>query len=96
MHSIVQTYGKQLISELMDMIIISKYVDHTKARDLLIKYDLIKKSTKTIIADYTFKNNYWGNGNHHHLVNMKNGRNQSILRVSFRQSDIPQILEDIK
>jgi hypothetical protein len=93
MNHYVQTYGKQLIKELMDNMIINNGISDERARELLIKYGLISKRTKFIYAHCS----KWVSPkqNTFYTLDVNNGRGQNVLHFSFQESDIPQLLEDI-
>lgn len=94
----VQKYGKQLITELVDIMIISQRINNEDLRNLLIKHDVIKKSTKMIThhlssreANGRREDGNWGSIGVVHQITVYNGRSQKVFQFSFRQSEMEKI-----
>jgi len=86
--TIVQTFGKQFVSGLMDMLIIAKYFDNNRMRDLLLQCKMIKRSTKVITVNYAYLYD-----NEHRLI-IRNGNNIILFHISIHKDQIKQILEE--
>lgn len=102
MKDLIQKYGKQLIKELLDLMIISRRVDSESLRLTLIKYGVIKKTTKSLKAYFSryqesgkLPNGKWGMINDwENKLAIKNGRNQYVFPIiKFNDSELPKILE---
>lgn len=98
--SLVQKYGKQLISELISMAVINRKINQDYTRKLLIKHGVIKRSTKVIRGrvyinkTYGYVNNVWTNlGYDSYTVDIRNGRNKIIIHFIFTDKDLPHIME---
>lgn len=103
MNHYIQTYGKQLIKELMDIMCINKNITSDTARDLLIKYNIISKRTKIVNTYFCIDDVYgrvdgrWDKtGEKQYKLNIKNGRGTSVLYFIFKDSEIPSLLEEIE
>lgn len=91
--TLVQEYGKQLISGLMDMLIIAKRFDNELVRDLLLQCELIKRTTKTIqVTQYT--SNYGSNP--YRSIYIKNGRGMTLFSLTIYDNKIQEILEELR
>lgn len=101
---LVQKYGKQLIKELIDLMVISRRVEGESIRPLLIKNDIIKRSTKTVRAHFrryevrgTLPDGRWGaTGDFTNNLNVVNGRNQTIFNIKFKDSELPQVMKVLR
>lgn len=94
MISIIEKYGKQITKELLDIIIIKEKFNNNEVRDVLLKHNVIKKTTKTIDG-YVYNCN--GNTrNKKYTMNIRNGRGEVILNISFNELDIPTIINMLK
>ncbi len=96
MHPLVKKYGKQFMKDLLDMIFITKnsYINIRRfdVRDFMLKYKLITRNTKTALCKISKHRNY----HYTYYVDVYNGRNTNILHIQFPETEISQILEDIK
>ena len=99
---LVQKYGKPIIKELIDAMIINGNIKKLNLRDICLKYGLITKATK-IIRNYSYKctiNKDFINGRYveitpsiKYYIHIVNGRNQSLFYMDFKEQDIPHIIE---
>lgn len=102
--SLVQKHGKQLIKELIDTAIISKNLNSTQTRNLFLEHKVIKPSTKIIRAEYShweeesrMPNGSWGKtGDVTNRIYIRNGNGKQLFYISFKTSQLPQILEELK
>ncbi len=99
---LVQKYGKPIIKELMDGMIINGDLNKINLRDMFIKYGLITRRTK-IIRNYSYHNKTnrdFINGRYmevpeyiKYCIKIVNGKNQSLFFMNFKEQDIPHIME---
>ncbi len=84
----IDYYGKDFVEALIDQMVLTNEKFKTKdLRDLCLKHKVIKPSTKTVRGCFS-------NHNHNlHVLDIKNGRNETIIRISFNESEIPYIVE---
>ena len=92
----VQEYGKQLMSELMDIMLISKKLSNEDASNLMLKYGYVKRKSTMIYADVATRKNYYGDGNAMHMLYIKNGRGTILVYIRLQGRDIQKILEAIE
>lgn len=97
---LINKCGKEFIKELIDLMIINKKIDNNYLRSLLIKNNVIKKSTKFIRnIIYSYEETHYINGKYTntgdiiHELHIYNGRNQMILFVNLKQSMIPEVFD---
>jgi hypothetical protein len=103
MDSIVAKYGKQLMQEIMDSIIITGTVDALRIRRVLVDIGRIAKTSKMQINAsyykvdcYCTEDGVYGRHGYRHYISIKNGRSTTLYYIHFKDSDIPCILEDLK
>lgn len=95
---LIQKHGKQLVEELLDLIIINNKIDNSYLRSLLLKHKVIKPTTKTIVGNlYKNKKRQYINGRFQetddmeYKLSIRNGKNQTILYLSLKQSNLPEV-----
>lgn len=99
---LVQKYGKPIIKELIDAMIISGDIKKLNLRDICLKYGLITKATK-IVRGYSHRYSVSTKYIDGRLVNIepyymytiriRNGRNKNIFYMSFDSIMLPHIIE---
>ena len=92
-HPIIFTHGREFCEELLDKIIIQKKISGREMRDILVKYNKIKKTTKQIDASLRYGSRL--SGSDVISLNAFNGRNEKVFDIRFREHEIPKIVEDI-
>jgi len=93
MHQIIKQYGKPFVEELLDILLIKRGEESSDYwRTFLLKYKLIKKSTKIIRSNVYHRTNYGDVG---WVVRLKNGRDQYIIGLVILDIDLPQIREEL-
>ena len=88
----IDMYGKDFMRDLLDIILISRgYVSNSRFREILIKNQLIKPTTKQIYCDiyYHEMHNKWN-------IQVKNGRGTTIIRFCIYDYEIPQLIKQLK
>lgn len=95
---LIQNYGKQFVEELIDLTIINNKIDNDYLRSLLLKHNVIKRSTKIITNNlYKNKKRQYINGRFQetddmeYKLSIRNGKNQTILYLSLKQSNLPEV-----
>lgn len=102
----IDTHGKDVAEELMNMIIFKEKLPHgDEFRTWLIKHGIIKQTTKMINTngfttkhmsgyrwDGKWRSSYLGNDKRY-VLRASNGRGQYVINTEFFQSDLPQIRE---
>lgn len=108
----IEKYGKQLIREVLDIILIAEgRVSNEKMRDLLIEHDIIKKSTKMIRSRYhqgglITHDGIYVDGRYQRVQldepyrNIQfwchNGRNQQVFSIVLKSNKIGELLEELE
>jgi len=87
MHDLIQEYDKPFMQELFDFIFIQKHIDNSQFRDFLIKYKIIKPSTRQIYA-------------HHYRYNFmhiyaKNGKGTVVFEVVIDDEELPILIKQL-
>ena len=106
MDYLIEKYGKELISNLIDMMIVDGTFNEDNMRKLLIKNKVIKPTTKHIKTYFNYNNKRFladENGicrnvvtdNGKYLIKLYNGRNQLIIGFSFFKNEIPELLKKL-
>jgi len=88
-HPLIETHGKELISDLLDMVVIQGKITNAQAYNLCLKHKLITRRTKSIYADVqysTFANRY--------KIRFASA-SKKVLRVNIYKNEIPQLLEEL-
>ncbi len=83
--ALVQKYGKPLIEELFDMMVIGGKVSNDYMRNLLLKHKVIKRSTKMI---HSFVNST----SYNKVLYVRNGKNQNIISIRIDNHKIPEVM----
>lgn len=78
------------MQELFDFIFIQKHIDNSQFRHFLIKYKIIKPSTKQIYARY-YRYNF-RNAMH---IYAKNGRNTVVFEVVISDEELPILIKQL-
>lgn len=111
MHYLIEKYGKPMMRELLDIIVIKQgKIDNADWRHFLIKHGVIKQSTKTIRAsnfNEVISHTYGYDENAQftrmpldepytrHGIRLKNGRRELVFNVDITSTDIPKISEEL-
>ena len=78
------------MQELFDFIFIQKHIDNSQFRDFLIKYKIIKPSTKQIYArHYCYK---FHNAMH---IYAKNGRGTIVFEAIIDNHELPELIKQL-
>lgn len=101
--SLVQKYGKQLIKELISIMVIRGNVNGVDFKPLLLKHKIITRNTKTVKAYYRkYQPNgrrpdgSWGALNDmRHALELKNGSGRILIYLVFNESELPTIMEGL-
>lgn len=88
MHRLIEKYGKDMVGELLDIIIIKQKINNSDFRDFLIKYKIIKKTTKCIRVFIMKRDNEYS-------ITAKNGRHTTVMYHVITKTDINQIMEEL-
>lgn len=90
MHAIIEQYGKDMVSELLDILFIHENHYSVDWLAFAHKYELVSKRTKNIRRNvwHTIYQNQW-------TVHLQNGRGQTVLLVIIRDEDLPQIRKEL-
>lgn len=112
MHELIQKYGAQTISELLDMVIIQQNISNDDWRMFLVRNGIIKDSTKiirgymnsTLIRTKYVTNAQTGrwesirldNPYMDYSIRCKNGRGVVVFTAQFVETDIPQIMRELQ
>lgn len=78
------------MQELLDFVFIQKHIDNNKFRNFLIKYEIIKPSTKQIYARY-YRYNF-RNAMH---IYAKNGRGTIVFEVVINDHEFPELIKQL-
>lgn len=92
MNVYIDRYGKDFMRDLLNIILISRgHVSNSKFREILIKNQLIKPTTKQIycVIFYYEKYNRWD-------IRVKNGRGTMIIKFCIHDNEIPQLIKQLK
>lgn len=110
MRTVIQTYGKELAKDLLDAtIILSESADKSDAwRDILLKHEFIKRTTKVINAR-VYKNTVQGEYQStdegykwvrtapftRYILEIKNGRSEMLIHASFKDTELNELLGEL-
>ena len=83
----IKDYGKELITNILDMLIINNKVNNDIIYDLLVKYKIITRRTKSIRTHY-----YKGSPNFIKIT-IKNTSGKVILNMSLVNNDMTEMLK---
>lgn len=89
--SLIDKYGKQVITELIDLIFIKEKINNDYLRSLLIENNVIKKTTKIVDGVLTKHRDNQNPSDPLYIFCIYNGKSQTILHFSLKQSIIPEI-----
>ncbi len=78
------------MQELFDFIFIQKHINNNKFREFLVKYEIIKPSTKQIYARHYHYN--FRNAMH---IYAKNGRGTVVFEVVINDYELPELIKQL-
>lgn len=78
------------MQELFDFVFIQKHIDNSKFRDFLIKYNIIKSTTKQIYAR-SFRYNF----SPITRIYAKNGRGTVIFDITVNDDELPELFKQL-
>lgn len=90
MHPLIKEYGKELVEDLLDYLLITQnYKNVEILRQILIKNKIITNRTKGI-------HHYIHNGiSLYHVKCYRNSNGKSIIDIMILKNEIPQLLKEI-
>jgi len=89
MYNLIQKHGKEFAKELFEMVMIEQHLDNENAKELLLKYKIITKATKTIKAYYN--HSVWNTN----YINIKNGSGKNLVDISYEDNEINNIKKEL-
>lgn len=92
MHELVSTYGKPIMNELIGQIMINNKLDKQRIYDVLREQKIINGRTKDILVYYR----HWIRSKIYHIEVRSMSGNKYFIKFDLKETDIPQILEDIR
>lgn len=113
MHPIIEKHGKQLISELLDIIFIHEgQLKRSEAIDFLVRHKIVTRATKymnvrlwkeRVEHEYVRVEGRFGGVRTplevpytRYRIYFSNGQNINKLQVEFKDTDLPQIMEELQ
>lgn len=86
-------YGKGIIEDVLDYIVIPKHMSKEIAREILIKHSYIKKNSKANLTTYIFATDR-KIGNYYRFY-IRNLRGQTYIDLSFNDKELQEILKEL-
>lgn len=101
--NLVQKYGKQIINELISIMVIKGDFKGVDLKPLLVQHKVITRATKHIIPHHRHypqqgrkSDGTWGSlDDFINSLDIRNGSGKTVLYFTFLDSELPKIMEEL-
>lgn len=88
----LRIYDKNMIKELIDLMVIKKRITNEEAMDILVKYKVCTRRLQSLSASVNYRS--YNNPPSYQLRISKRG-NYNFININFNVNEIPEIMQQI-